>query len=97
MYPTVVIVLVETRRSMTDSICELGTSADPLGSDARAATSNPPAFDFGTSLTMPEITNPTFRDLTIFRTKSGSNTTGRRSEKSHHSERKSIDVENDFA
>ena len=97
MYPTVVVVLVETRRSMTD-ICELGASAaDPLESEARAATSNPLAFGFGTSLTMPEITNPTFRDLTIFRTKRGGNTTGRRSETSHHSERRSVDVENDFA
>ena len=42
MYPTVVILLVETQRSMTD-ICEIGPSnpsklAGPVGSEARHAT-----------------------------------------------------------
>ena len=42
MYPTVVIVLVETQRSMTD-ICEInvpnaGRLANPMASESRAAT-----------------------------------------------------------
>ena len=46
MYPTLVIVLVKTRRSMTD-ICEISTLskvADPLASETRDATSNHLAF-----------------------------------------------------
>ena len=50
MYPTIVIVLVETQRSMTD-ICEIGTPnasrlADPVpvASEARATTLGHPSF-----------------------------------------------------
>ena len=48
MYPTVVIVLVETRRSMTD-ICDISVPnasrlAGPATSEARAATLGHPSF-----------------------------------------------------
>ena len=48
MYPTVVIVLVETQRSMTDiydiSVPNASRAARPVASEARAATSGHPSF-----------------------------------------------------
>jgi len=51
MYPTVVILLVETQRSMTD-ICETSQSnaskiAGPVASEARPATLGPLSFAIG--------------------------------------------------
>ena len=51
MYPTVVIILVKTQRSMTD-VCEISPSnagrlAGPVGSEARPATSGHLSFAAG--------------------------------------------------
>ena len=51
MYPTVVVVLVETQRSMTD-VCEISASnastvAGPMASEARPATSEHLSFAVG--------------------------------------------------
>jgi len=51
MYPTVVIILVETQRSMTD-ICEISPSnaskiAGPVASQVRPATLGHPSFAVG--------------------------------------------------
>ena len=58
MYPTLVIVLVETQRSMTD-ICEIGLSnaskpAGPVASEARPATLGRLSFAVGPVHTMTD-------------------------------------------